>query len=77
MVKILYIVDFKAILFIHQNGEYLLSFINGILDISKIESQLLALKSANFNLREFLLTLVKLFHHNAHEKNISRCILLK
>ncbi|MCV6637100.1 ATP-binding protein [Candidatus Albibeggiatoa sp. nov. NOAA] len=55
---------------IHQNGEYLLSLINDILDISKIESELIALKAVDFNLREFLLNIVKLFHHRAHEKGL-------
>ncbi|MCP9786652.1 response regulator [Cyanobium sp. N5-Cardenillas] len=50
---------------IHQSGEYLLSLINDILDISQIETGRLGLNPRTFDLHELLNDIVKLFQHQA------------
>ncbi|WP_050978391.1 ATP-binding protein [Beggiatoa alba] len=56
---------------IHSSGEYLLTLINDILDLSKIEANQLDLFPLDFNLHEFLQELVHLFQIRAKEKGIS------
>jgi len=55
---------------IYRSGEYLLTLINEILDLSKIEEQRIELHPADFNLKEFLASIVELFLMRAREKNI-------
>ncbi|MEA5416120.1 ATP-binding protein [Synechococcus sp. BA-132 BA5] len=50
---------------IHQSGEYLLSLINDILDISQIETGRLALNPRIFDLHEMLNDIVNLFRYQA------------
>ncbi|WP_237651561.1 ATP-binding protein [Beggiatoa leptomitoformis] len=61
----------EGIHIIHSSGEYLLTLINDILDLSKIEANQLDLYPIDFNLHEFLYELVNLFQIRAKEKGIS------
>jgi PAS domain S-box-containing protein len=55
---------------IHRNGEYLLTLITDILDISKIEADRLELYLMDFHLGEFLKDIVNLFRIRAKQKQI-------
>ncbi|MDM8559727.1 response regulator [Candidatus Parabeggiatoa sp. HSG14] len=55
---------------IHRNGEYLLTLITDILDISKIEAGRLELYLIDFHLGEFLKDIVNLFRMRAEQKKI-------
>lgn len=55
---------------IHRSGEYLLTLISDILDLSKIESGHLELHPAHFDFSEFLEGINDLFRLRAHQKNI-------
>ena len=56
-----------ALTVIESNGEHLLSFINDILDLSKIEASKLDLLPAPFNLIGFLDTIVAMYQGRARE----------
>jgi len=56
---------------IHRSGEYLLTLINDILDLSKVEAGKIELYPSNFYLNEFLKGLRDLFRMRAEEKGIS------
>ncbi len=56
---------------IHRSGEYLLTLINDILDLSKIEAQQLELYPTDFNLDEFLKGIMELFQMRAEQKGIA------
>lgn len=56
---------------IHQCGEHLLTLINDILDISKIEAQKMELHASNFHFIEFLEGIVEIFRVRAEQKGIS------
>jgi len=55
---------------INRSGEHLLSLINDILDMSKIEAGRVTLKLTDFNLYELLKEIEQLFALKAAEKNI-------
>ena len=60
---------------IHSSGEHLLTLINDILDLSKIEAGKMELIIGDFNLEEMLRNLTQLFQIRAADKNISfECI---
>jgi signal transduction histidine kinase/CheY-like chemotaxis protein len=54
----------------YQSGKNLLSIINDILDFSKIEAGKMELEYVNFNLRELLEELTKLYAERAFNQNI-------
>ncbi len=55
---------------IHESGEYLLSLINDILDISQIETGRLALKLRGFDLHCLLNDIINLFQHQASVRRL-------
>jgi signal transduction histidine kinase len=61
----------KGIEIIHQSGQYLLTLINDILDLSKIEAGRVELYPTNFNLKPLFQNLVKLFKMRAEQKEIT------
>ncbi|WP_243147400.1 AAA family ATPase [Scytonema sp. UIC 10036] len=61
----------KGINIIHQCGEHLLTLINDILDLSKIEAREMALYPKEFNFPEFIESLVQLYHIRTEQKTIS------
>ena len=65
-----------ALLTIQRNGEHLLSLINGILDLSKIEAGKLELARSRFSPIELVADVVQLFGPHAREKRLcleARC----
>jgi PAS domain S-box-containing protein len=56
---------------IHRSGEYLLTLINDILDLSKIEAGKVELLPVDFDFNEFLLGLTELFQMRAQQKGIA------
>ncbi|MEK8021879.1 MAG: PAS domain S-box protein, partial [Candidatus Parabeggiatoa sp.] len=60
----------EAIDVIHRSGEYLLTLINDILDISKIEANSVELYQTDFDLNDFIKSVVDLFRMRSQEKGI-------
>lgn len=60
----------KGLKVIQRSGEYLLTLINDILDLSKIEAGKIELQTADFHLEEFLQSLVDIFQIRARQKDI-------
>jgi signal transduction histidine kinase/DNA-binding NarL/FixJ family response regulator len=56
---------------IHQSGDHLLTLINDILDLSKIEAGKLELVRANFHLSSFVQWIVDLFRLRTEDKEIA------
>ncbi|MBW4562740.1 MAG: AAA family ATPase [Mojavia pulchra JT2-VF2] len=56
---------------IHECGEHLLTLINDILDLSKIEARRMELYSKSFQFSEFLESIVQICHIHAEQKGIS------
>lgn len=61
----------QAIDTIHQCGEHLLTLINDVLDLSKIEARRLELDLNEFHLPHFLKAIADIFHLRAEQKSIS------
>ncbi len=55
---------------INRSGEYLLTLINDVLDLAKIEASRIEFYPTNFHLGEFLESIVQLFRMRAQQKNI-------
>jgi len=60
----------KAIDVIHRSGEYLLTLINDILEIAKIEADRIELYSSDFDLNTFIKDIVDLFKIRTQENGI-------
>ncbi|MEG3907375.1 ATP-binding protein [Microcoleus sp. w2-18bC1] len=60
-----------AIHIIHQCGSHLLTLINDILDLSKIEARKMELYSSNFNFSSFLIGVVEMCCIRAEQKEIT------
>jgi CheY-like chemotaxis protein len=60
----------EGIQVIHRSGEHLLTLINDILDLSKIEAGKLEIMLVDFRLPEFLQNIVDLMKMRAEQKNI-------
>jgi len=56
---------------IHRSGEYLLTLINDVLDLSKIEAGKIELLPVNFDFNEFISGLTNLFQMRAQQKGIA------
>jgi CheY-like chemotaxis protein len=56
---------------IRQSGDYLLTLINDILDLAKIEANRVELLQVDINFKDFLQNLIELFTIRAHQKNIA------
>lgn len=56
---------------IHRSAEYLLTLINDILDLSKVEAQRMELYPTEFELSKFLQGIVELFQIRAQQKGIN------
>ncbi len=61
----------KGINIIHRSGEYLLTLINDILDLSKIEAGKVELLPTEVDFSEFLLGITELFQMRAQQKGIA------
>ncbi len=61
---------------IHRSGQYLLTLINDILDLSKIEAGRIELFPNDFSMDEFIRGLKEIFVIRAQEKNIDFVLLL-
>ncbi|EIJ44073.1 signal transduction histidine kinase [Beggiatoa alba B18LD] len=60
----------EGINIIQRSGEYLLTLINDILDLSKIEADRMELYQSDFSLEQFLNNVVDLFRMRAEQKDI-------
>jgi PAS domain S-box-containing protein len=60
----------EGLAIIQRNGEYLLTLINDILDLSKIEAGKMELYAVEFNLPYFLESIVDIFRVQAQQKKI-------
>ncbi len=56
---------------IYRNGDYLLTLINDILDLSKIEAEKIELYPTDFHLGQFLAEIVELFQMRTQQKEIA------
>lgn len=56
---------------IHRSGEYLLTLINDVLDLSKIEAGKIELLPVDFDFKEFISGLTDLFQMRARQKGIA------
>ena len=61
----------EGIQVIHRSGEYLLTLINDVLDLSKIEAGLMELNPTIFHLGRFLSEIAKSFQLRAQQKGIT------
>ncbi len=56
---------------VHQSGETLLSLVNDILDLSKIESGMMRVEEVPFNLAGLVHSITAMFHHKVEEKGLT------
>jgi PAS domain S-box-containing protein len=61
----------EAISVIHRSGEYLLTLISDILDLSKIEADHIELYPTDFHFSDFLQSIVEIFQMRVKQKEIS------
>ena len=61
----------QAIDIISQSGQHLLTLINDVLDLSKLNAQKLELHCCDFDLNHFLYNLIAVFQIRAREKNLN------
>ena len=59
---------------IHHSGNTLLRLLDDILDFSKIEAGQLTIEKRNFNIRELLEHVIKLFHDQLNDKSVDLII---
>ena len=64
-------VETKGIEIIHRCGEHLLTLINEILDLAKIEARKFELQPSEFDLQEFLRTIADITQIRAEAKNLN------
>jgi signal transduction histidine kinase/CheY-like chemotaxis protein len=69
--KTLNIKQIDAINVIHHSGEYLLTLISDILDLSKIEADHIELYPTDFHLGDFLQSIVEMFEMRVKQKGIT------
>lgn len=55
---------------IQKSGENLLTIVNDVLDLSKIEAGMMRIESAPFSIRELVHSVETMFRQKAHEKNL-------
>jgi len=60
----------EGINLIHRNGEYLLTLINDILDLAKIEADKIELVPTPIDLENFLTDIIQIFQNRAEQKHI-------
>lgn len=56
---------------VHKSGETLLSIVNDILDLSKIESGMMRIEDAPFDIRTVVHSVNAMFFHKINEKNLA------
>jgi PAS domain S-box-containing protein len=61
----------EGIAVVHRSGEHLLTLINDILDLSKIEAEQMELCPTDFHFHEFIEDISQLFRNRAKEKGIT------
>jgi len=61
----------EGVQIIQRSGEYLLTLINDILDLSKIEANRIELYPTDFSFNDFLQSIIELFQIRAEQKGIS------
>ncbi|GAA6617765.1 PAS domain-containing protein [Scytonema sp. NUACC26] len=59
---------------IHRSGEHLLSIINDVLDLSKIEAERVTLDESSFDLHSLLYSLHTMFRQRAEAKGLQLCL---
>jgi PAS domain S-box-containing protein len=59
---------------IHRSGEHLLSIINNVLDLSKIEAERVTLDESSFDLHSLLYSLHSMFRQRAEAKGLQLCL---
>ena len=60
----------KTLAIIHRSGEHLLSLINDVLDMAKVEAGRISVENAPFDLGEMVRDITGLMHGRAEEKNL-------
>ncbi|GEM_PF-957083 len=69
--KSLTIKQLDGVNIIHRSGEYLLTLINDVLDLSKIEAGKIEVLPIEFTFKDFIAGLIELFEMRAHQKGIA------
>lgn len=62
--------QFDGLGIINRSGEYLLTLINDVLDLAKIEANRVELYRTDFHFNDFLQSIAELFHMRAQQKSI-------
>ncbi len=63
--------QFEGLGIINRSGEYLLTLINDVLDLAKIEANRVELYCTDFHFNDFLQSIAELFHMRAQQKGIT------